>query len=385
MKKKIFFLLLTLAVCLFAALSLSATVHNGLCDCGREFSSRDTADYMIYDCLGCGRNYLSCVCRTCWCGAELTRTETESGITVTTCNDCSLPCEECICRDRSYYESLKGVSQGMSGVEVPNPEGALAVLPAVLLPFVLFVAAYFTVYRRGSSTRARKDRTPRLEKALDRIDREPDPLKRYLLAKNLEESKRDGDLPVSDREGRVLCHRKNELLAEAVEEEWIRDAVRENLRHCRMMNDAGLMGSVETADRVWDSGAGDLSAERSRTPARCLVKWDTGEPLLALFEAVTPLNDERESNLILVASNTTRFVSGLGEKESLMNRKTDPDSRDEIYETLQRLVPEGDVDLLMALPGKSGDVCKLPRIPDEVNPRRAMGEKVRFRRGGMTE
>ena len=383
--KKILTVLIFTLILILASLSLQASVRNGLCDCGREFASADSSEYMIHDCLGCGRNYMSCTCHTCWCGAELTRTETESGITVTTCNDCSLPCEECICRDRSYYEAVKGVAQGMSGVEVPNPDPG-AVIPAVIFPFLIFALAYFTVYRRGSATRARKDRAPRLERALDRIDREPDPLKRYLLAKGLEESKRDEESPFPQREEKVLCHRKNELLAEAVEEDWVRDAVSENLRHCRMMNEFGAVGAVERTEPLRsDATPAERKEAANRTPARNLVKWDTSEPLFALWESVTPLNEERESNLLLTASNATRFLTVVGTKEPLMNRKTDPENREEILATLQRLVPEGNAELLLTLPDQPGEPIKLPHLPEEVNPKRAMGDKVRFRTGGMQE
>jgi len=70
-------LILTLSLLLIFALSLPAlaTAHDGLCGCGRNFALVDSEDYMIFDCLGCGRNYTSCTCHTCWCGSDLTRTQ----------------------------------------------------------------------------------------------------------------------------------------------------------------------------------------------------------------------------------------------------------------------------------------------------------------------
>ena len=384
--KRILILSLSLLLLGLAALPFSATSHDGLCSCGREFAAVDSADYMIYDCLGCGRNYTSCTCHTCWCGAELTRTDTESNLHLTTCNGCSLPCEECICRDRSYYEALKGVTQGLTGEEIPNPDGGLLIFLAALLPFGLFLTAYFTVYRRRSATRAGKNRAPALERELDRIDKETDPWRRYRLAKQTEEAKREGDVRILNREAKVLCHRKNELLAEAVEEDWYRDAVTENLRHCRMMNDLGFAGSVETIDRLWDSSKKDFCADREEisgeTPAQSLVKWNTASEDLALFEAITPLNDESSSNLLHAASNTTRFGKTVFAAKPLINGHYDPQSAEEIRATLQSILPEGNIDYLMQMPETIGTLRKGPSgLPEEASPKR-MGDKIRFP-GGM--
>lgn len=380
-------LALMLLTCLFVLPTL-ASVHDGLCPCGREFAKTDTADYMIYDCLGCGRNYTSCTCNTCWCGLELTRTHTESGILITTCNGCFLPCEECACRPRTYYDALQNVEQGLTGEEIPNPDNGGIIFLAVILPFALFLAAYFTVYRRRSATRANKDRAPDLERDLDRIDRETDPLNRYLLAKKMEEDKKEGETRILSREGKILCHRKNELLAEAMEEDWIRDAVNENLRHCRMMNDLGFAGSVENADRLWDPAKKDFSADRAEisgeTPGQSLIKWNTKTPALALFEAITPLNNEGESNLLYTASNTTRFGKMIFEAKPLIHGHTDPQSEEALQETLRHLLPHGNIDYLLRLPETVGDTRKAPSgLPDEASPKR-MGDKNRFP-GGMAQ
>lgn len=386
MKKTILTLLLSLLLMVSLLLPTAATAHDGLCGCGREFAKADSDQYMIYDCLGCGRNYTSCTCHTCWCGSNLTRTQVES-VEVVTCNDCGLPCEECICRDRSYYTALLSIGQGVTGEEIPNPDNGVLIALACLLPFGLFLGLYFTVYRRRSVTRNRKDRAPVLERELDTIEKEPDGKKRYEMAKAREESKRHGDTRILDREGKVLCMRKNELLAVAVEEEWIRNTVAENLRACNVMNEIGFAGSVETVDRLWDFKAKEFSPDRDEisgeTPAQSLVKWDTKEDAIALFEIVKPLNG-RENNLLHPASNLTRVVARIFEKEPLMNHKTDPSTEEERRAALQRLIPGGDIDRLMDLPRQLGDVKKAPRgLPEEVSPRR-MGEKNRFP-GGMTK
>lgn len=380
--KKILVISLAAVFFLLFALLLHGSAHDGLCACGREFSREDTRDYMIYDCLGCGRNYTDCVCDTCWCGDRLIRTETESGILITTCETCALPCEECVCRDRSYYDALKNVDQGVTGNEIPNPENGVITVLAVALPFILFLVSYATVYRRRSATRARKDRTPALERDLDRIDKETDATKRYLLAKNLEESNQHGDLRILSREGKVLCHRKNELLAEAMEEDWIRDAVNENLRHCRMMNDVGFAGSVETVDRLWDAEKKDFSADRNEicgeTPGQSLIKWDTRAPAVALFESITPLNAERQSNLLYVASNITRFGRMVSEDRPLAPRKTDPAGEEALRQTLARILPYSNAEDLLALPDKVGHTFKAPaNLPEEARIKR-MGNRNRF-------
>ena len=383
--KKVFFLAFTLLFSLLFVLSFHGSAHDGLCACGREFTTEETRDYMIFDCLGCGRNYTDCACKTCWCGDALIRTETESGIVITTCEQCALPCEECVCRDRSYYDALKNVSQGVTGEEIPNPENGVLTVLAVAAPFLLFLASYVTVYRRRSATRAQKDRTPALENDLDRIDRETDATKRYLLAKKLEEEKQDGDLRILNRRGKVLCHRKNELLAEAMEEDWIRDAVNENLRHCRMMNDIGFAGSVETVDRLWDGDKKAFSEDyreiSGETPAQSLIKWDTKIPAVALFEIVTPLNAERESNLLYTASNTTRFGRKITEDRPLTVRKTNPANEEAVRQTLQKLLPYGDAEGMMDLPQEVGHTFKVSvSLPEEARPKR-MGTRVRFRGG----
>lgn len=381
----------TTVLCIFflaiLSLPLSATPHDGLCGCGREFATTDSDRYMIHDCLGCGRNFTSCTCRTCWCGGDLTKTETESGITLYTCDDCGLPCEECVCRDRSYYDALRDVKQGLTGQEIPNPQNGLWVVLAALLPFALFLGAYFTVYRRRSSTRARKNRSSVLDRILDEIDREGDKTKRYAKAKSLEERIRTDETILSPRDGMLLCLRKNELLASAVEEDYVRTAAEENLRASRKRNDFGFSGSVEAIDLLWDFKKKRFFADRNelgrKTPAKNVVKWDTEDPRIALFETVTPLNG-RENNLLSPASNVTRFTARIFEKEPLMNRKTDPSTEEERRETLLRLVPEGDVEALMSLPKQTGATQTPPAgLPDEVSPKR-MGEKTRFH-GGLTK
>ncbi len=384
--KKIFVALLTACFLLTLGLSASASAHDGLCGCGREYASQDSDKFMIYDCLGCGRNFTSCTCRTCWCGSDLTRTETETASLVT-CNDCGLPCEDCICRDRSYYTALQQVPQGLTGEEIPNPDNGAVVALACLLPFAGFLALYFTIYRRRSAVRNRKNRPQKLEQELDVIDKEPDAKKRYLLAKQREESKRDGDTRILDREGKLLCLRKNELLTEALEEEWIRETVGENLRTCRNMNRYGFVGSVETVERLWDFKEKKFSDDRKEisgeTPAQSLVKWDTKIDSIALFEIVKPLNG-REENLLSPASNITRFGARIFDPTPLMNRKTDPSTEEERRETLQRLVPGCDVERLLHLDRMAGKPLTPPvGLPEEANPRR-MGEKNRFP-GGMTE
>lgn len=380
MKKLLMISLLTLSLCLAFALPALASAHDGLCGCGREYSRTDTDDFMIYDCLGCGRNFTSCACRTCWCGSDLTRTDLEN-ITLVSCDDCGLPCEDCICRDRSYYNALQGVKQGLTGEEIPNPDNGAVVALAVLLPFAGFTALYFTVYRRRSATRNRKEKVPALEQELDAIDKESDAKKRYFLAKETEASKRDGDLRILNRSGMILCFRKNELLADALEEEWIRETVTENLRACRAMNRFGFAGSVETVDRLWDGKEKDFTADRKEisgeTPAQALVKWDTKQPAVALFELIKPLNG-LESNLLHPSSNVTRFTARIFEKEPLMNRKTDPSTLEERRETFERLVPGGDVEALLRLSDTLGQTLPPYRaLPEEVSSKR-MGDKNRF-------
>lgn len=380
MKKTCLTLLLALLLIGSLSLPMLASAHDGLCGCGREFSRIDTEEYMIHDCLGCGRNYTSCTCNTCWCGSDLTRTKVDS-VEVVTCDGCGLPCEECICRDRSYYTALQAVKQGLTGEEIPNPDNGAVIALATLLPSAGFLALYFTVYRRRSATRNRKDRAPVLEKELDTIDREPDAQKRYAMAKQREESKREGETRILDKEGKVLCFRKNELLADAVEEDWIRDTVSENLRACSTMNRIGFAGSVETADRLWDFKAKEFSPDRTEisgeTPAQSLVKWGTKEETIALFEIVKPLNG-RNGNLLHPASNVTRFAACIFEKEPLMNRKTDPSTESERRELIERLVPGADVDALLRIDRAIGANRTAPSgLPEEASPKR-MGNKNRF-------
>lgn len=386
MKKTLLTVFLAFILITSFVLPAAATAHDGLCACGREYAKQDGNGYMIYDCLGCGRNYTSCTCHACWCGSDLTRTQVET-VEVVTCDDCGLPCEECICRDRSYYTALLTVEQGVTGDEIPNPQNGIIIALASILPFGLFLGLYFTVYRRHSATRNRKDKAPVLERELDSIDREPDGKKRYALAKEREEAKRDGDTRILDKEGKVLCFRKNELLADAVEEDWIKETVAENLRTCHVMNRIGFAGSVETVDRLWDFRQKEFSPDRKEisgeTPAQSIVKWDTKEEDLALFEIVKPLNG-RENNLLHPASNTTRFASMIFENKPLMNHKVDPSTEEERRQTLQRLIPGGDIDTLLSIPQQIGDIRKAPAgLPEEVSPRR-MGEKNRFP-GGITK
>jgi len=375
-------LILTLSLLLIFALSLPAlaTAHDGLCGCGRNFALVDSEDYMIFDCLGCGRNYTSCTCHTCWCGSDLTRTQVGE-MEVVFCDDCELPCEDCICRDRAYYNALQGVEQGLTGAEIPNPDNGLLITLAVLLPFGTFLALYFTVYRRRSAARNRKNRAPVLEKELDSIEREPDAKKRYAMAKAREEAKRDGDPRILDREAMLLCLRKNELLTEALEEDWLKETAADNRWFCRKRNDLGFAGSVETINRLWDFKEKSFTADRKEisgeTPAQALVKWDTKEESIALFEIVTPLNGI-ENNRLHPASNLTRFAKMIFDEAPLMNRKTDPDSAEELKAALERIVPGCDAEKLMALPKAVGDTCKDPGgLPEEASPRR-MGEKLRF-------
>lgn len=380
MKKTVLISLLALCLCLTFALPALASAHDGLCGCGREYARTDTDDFMIYDCLGCGRNFTSCTCHTCWCGSDLTRTPLEDMVLVS-CDDCGLPCEDCICRDRSYYNALRGVKQGLTGEEIPNPDNGIVVALAVLLPFVGFTASYFTVYRRRSSTRNRKEKVLALERELDAIDKESDAQKRYALAKEKEASKVDAELRVLDRAGMVLCFRKNELLVDVLEEEWIRETVTENLRACRTVNRFGFVGSVETVDRLWNGKEKAFSPDRKEisgeTPAQALVKWDTKQSAVALFELIKPLNG-LDSNLLHPSSNVTRFTARIFEKEPLMNRKTDPSTLEERRQTIEALVPGGDVDALLQLCDTVGQTL-LPYsgLPEEVSPKR-MGEKNRF-------
>ena len=387
MKKKLLILILTLVAVVALSLPALASAYDGLCGCGREFSRTETKEHMIYDCLGCGRNYSSCVCKTCWCGEGLTRTTLEDGTEILSCRGCGLPCEDCICRDRSYYDALQGVEQGLTGEEIPNPNNGAVIALATLLPFGGFLGLYFTVYRRRSSTRNRKDRIPALEKELDAIDREPDARRRYELAKNREEAKRDGDPRIVDREGKALCIRRNELLADVVEEDLIRETVAETLRNCAAVNKFGLCGSVETADRLWDSKTKDFSADREEiageTPAEFLVKWATKDPSIALFEIVKPLNG-REGNLNLRPLFITRVGNRIFGKKPLMNHKTDPATEEERRQTIARLVPGGDVERLLRLDEEPGESLTAPAgLPDEA-PSRRIGEKNRFP-GGITE
>ncbi len=384
MKKKLLLLLLTGIFALSLVLPSFASAHDGLCSCGREFSREDTDDFMVYDCLGCGRNYTSCSCRTCWCGSDLTRTKVES-VEVVTCDDCGFPCEECVCRDRSYYEALKNVEQGLTGEEIPNPDNGVLIALAVLLPFAGFLALYFTVYRRRSVTRNRKDRLPRLEKELDALDKEPDVHLRYRMIRSRLAEKTDGDPRILDREGKILCLRKNEVLADALEEEGLRDTVRENLNTCEKMNRIGFAGSLETVDRLWNFRDGSFSPDRKEIsgemPALSTVKWNTKNEKIALFELITPINGS-EGNLLPLASNVTRFTARIFEPVALMNRQIDPRSREEIRQTLAELVPGGNTEELMHLPEQLGETRKPPAgLPGEPTAKR-MGEKTRFP-GGM--
>ncbi len=384
MKKRGFALLLFLVFSVVFALPAFATAHDGLCGCGREFSRQDTDDFMAFDCLGCGRNYTSCTCRSCWCGSDLTRTQVES-VEVVTCDDCGLPCEECICRDRSYYEALKNVEQGLTGEEIPNPENGVLIALASLLPFAGFLALYFTVYRRRSATRNRKERMPRMEKELDAIDREPDARKRYRLTKARLEERAEGDGRILDREGKILCLRKNELLADAVEDEGIRDTVRENLQSWESVNRLGFVGSVKTVDRLWNFRDKKFSSDRAEisgeSPAQTVVKWNTENGKIALFELITPLNGE-SGNLLKPVSNITRYTARIFEPVALMNRKINPESEPEIAETLESLVPGANIEELMKLPGQVGETRKAPQgLPEEATAKR-MGDKTRFP-GGM--
>ncbi len=384
MKKKLVTLFLLSLFLLSFALVSFATAHDGLCGCGREFAREDGNGFMVYDCLGCGRNYTSCTCKTCWCGSDLTRTQVDR-VEVVTCDDCGLPCEECICRDRSYYEALKNVEQGLTGEEIPNPENGVLISLAVLLPFVGFLALYFTVYRRRSATRNRKDRLPRLEKELDAIDKEPDARKRYRLAKTHLEEKAEGDCRILDREGKLLCVRKNELLADAVEDEGIRDTVRDNLQTWDIMNRLGFAGSVKTVDRLWNFRDKKFSPDRAEisgeSPAQTAVKWNTENGKIALFELITPLNGE-SGNLLKPASNLTRYTARIFEPVALMNRKVDKESEPEVLETLESLVPGANLEELMKLPTQIGETRKAPQgLPEEATAKR-MGDKTRFP-GGM--
>ncbi len=375
------FLLLFLAC---FALSSGATPHDGLCGCGREFATEDSDRYMIYDCLGCGRNFTSCTCHTCWCGSDMTVTETESGITVYTCLDCSLPCEECVCRDRSYYDALRNVEQGLTGEEIPNPDNGILVFLAVSLPFALFLGAYFTVYRRRSATRARRDRAPDLERILDRIDKESNAKLRYEMAKKAQAANQNGRTYVPDRDGKILCFRKNELLSEALEEDRLSNAAETTLRTCRRMNEFGFVGSVETIDRLWDFRKKAFANHREEisgeTPAQSLIKWDTNDPRIALFETITPLNG-KENNLLPPASNITRFTACIFEQAPSMKRKTDSSTEQEQVETLRRILPEGDLATLTDLPRRTGEFLTPPAgLPEEASPKR-MGDRNRFTGG----
>lgn len=381
--KKILSLFVVLLLVLTVTVSASASAHDGLCGCGREYAREDSDDFLIYDCLGCGRNYTSCTCKTCWCGSDLHRDES---VAFTTCDGCGLPCEDCICRDRSYYDALQKVEQGLTGEEVPNPENGIVIALACLLPFGAFLALYFTIYRRRSVVRNRKNRPQTLEKELDAIDREPDAKKRYLLAKEREESKRDGDTRILDREGMLLCLRKNELLASALEEEWMRDRVAENLRTCRDMNRHGFVGSVETVERLWDFKEKKFSPDRreisGESPAQCLVKWDTKREEIALFEIVTSLNGP-DGNLLRPASNITRFGAKIFDPTPVMNRKTDPSTEQERRQTLQQILPGCDTERLLHLDRMTGKSLPAPAgLPSEASPRR-VGEKTRFPGGTL--
>lgn len=154
-------LLLTLLLCLTLTVPFSATARDGRCACGREYAKTAEDGRMAYDCPGCGRNYTSCTCDTCWCGASLTRTGEADGSVLTKCDDCGLPCEECICRDRSYYASLISVENGTTGSEIPNPAPA-TVLFSIFVPFAATCALYFTLLRRRGNGK-RRNGTPASE------------------------------------------------------------------------------------------------------------------------------------------------------------------------------------------------------------------------------
>lgn len=368
--KRTVFLIFTLLLILTLSLSSFASARNGLCSCGREFARDDSHEHLSYDCLGCGRNYTSCTCTTCWCSSPLTRTETESGMVITTCDGCGLPCEECECKDRSYYHAMLDVEQGMAGNEIPNPQNAIMLVLAPILPFGIFLAAYFTVYRRRSDTRTRKNQGNELKQTLDRIDRESNSERRYALAKQLAES---ASLPLSDRDRAAVLLRKNEALAEAVEEEWIAQAVRENLRTHATLHRFGLSGSPERIAARRTDADGSV--------ARSLIRWDTERDAIALFEAVTPLNGAK-NNRLSPAGNTTRFAASVFEEGALTARRTDPSTEEERRETLLRILPTADQAALAALAETNGDRCApLHDLPPEAQTRK-MGDKTRFP-GGM--
>lgn len=375
--KKTLLLLLTLVLLVGVfVLPFHATVHL-LCLCGRETASADGNGYMIYDCLGCGRNYTSCTCHTCWCGSSVERFTDGEGLHLT-CEDCGLPCEDCVCRDRSYYDALLTVTQGLTGVDVPNPNNGTLVAVACFIPFAVFVLLYYTVYRRRSSS-ARKNRVPRVERELDKIDRISEPAARYALAKSTEETLRANE-NYSLREVRMISLRKNEVLPLALETDWIRDTAAENLRACRNSNSLGLYGAPELVDLQWDPRKGDFSEHRlqicAQTPAEYVTAWDSTDPKIALFEMVTPLNG-RENNLLPPLSSVSRYTTRIFDKEPLSHQMTDPSTEEDRINTLKELVPDGDIEALLRLPERQGEPRKAPAgLPSET-PRR-MGDKNRF-------
>lgn len=379
MKKK--GLLFLLALCLWAALAVpaAATAHDGLCSCGREYATEQTGEYMEYDCLGCGRNFTSCVCDTCWCGEKLIRSG-EGGEATATCQGCKLPCEECICRDRSYYAALRGVKNGVTDREIPFPSNGVLVTLAAAAPFAVFLWLYFTVYRRRTASENRKSRTARLEKELDRIDREPDGKLRYAMAKAREEASREDGAWLSDREAQILCLHRNELLAGALDEDWIRETAEENIRTGNAMNDIGYHGSVEHIDRLWNFEKKDFIQDREElsgeTTAQNLVKWDTLQPEIALHEIVTPLNG-LDNNRLPPAGNLTRFAARLSAPEFGDGSPTDPETEEERRKTFEAILPGCDGNRFLPLCETGG--AKLNRTVDlpEVSPRK-MGDKNRF-------
>lgn len=373
--------LLTLGLC---TLCLSATAHNGLCGCGREYAAKDGNGYMIYDCLGCGRNYTSCTCKTCWCGSTLTRTE-NNGHSLTLCDGCDLPCEDCVCRDRAYYDAILNLPQGVTSREVPNPQNAAVIAVAAALPFGIFLLVYFAFYQRRTASHTRK--APRLERELDRLEREPDVKKRYEMAKQREEARRNEEFRITDADTKELCLRKNELLAAAAEEELIRETVGENLRTCRNVNSLGLNGTAHSAAELWDPKAKGYPADAAKNwgvlPAQCLVKWETKEPQIALFELITPING-RENNLLRPGSNVTRYCTAVFSKDLTLGRTAELQTEEIRRATLQKILPEGNVDALLALCDWEDEPRKAPSgLPGEATSRR-MGEKTRYP-GGTKE
>ena len=377
--KKTVFLIFALCLVLGLSLSASATAKDGLCDCGREYAVTDGDGYLAFDCLGCGRNYTSCVCTECWCGDKLERIYDESGALASTrCTGCGLPCEECICRDRSYYNALRNVKNGVSGIDAPNPAGPVPVLLGLILPFAGFCGLYFTVLRRRNSSADNGGRARRTDRMLEKIEKEPDGKRRYALAKARAEAVEDGDERRTRRDVKAVCRKKNEFLADALEEDWVRDAAEENIRVNRVMNDYGFCGSVERIDRLWDGGKKGFVVDRDalsgETAGESTVKWDTRSGQIALFEAVTPLNGQ-ENNLLPGGSNVTPLTASLSEAY-LPELPVDPDNADACRETIARLIPAGNIDYLSSLAAQPGEKRRFS-MPPQISPR-ATGNRSRF-------